>query len=97
MNCAEITARSAEVLLHYYDNDVGMFLDYVEKYGENRKAGEKFLEENKKKAGVLTTESGLQYKVLTQGTGKVPNPVQNKSAPGSIIPAVKQYGGQDGL
>lgn len=43
-----------------------------EKYGENRKAGEKFLEENKKKAGVLTTESGLQYKVLTQGTGKVP-------------------------
>lgn len=42
------------------------------KYGENRKAGEKFLEENKKKEGVVTTASGLQYKVLTQGTGDVP-------------------------
>ncbi|MBO4462796.1 MAG: FKBP-type peptidyl-prolyl cis-trans isomerase [Prevotella sp.] len=47
-----------------------------EKYGENRKAGEQFLEENKKKDGVQTTESGLQYKVLTQGTGKVPTKEQ---------------------
>ena len=43
-----------------------------EKYGENREAGEKFLEENKKKEGVQTTESGLQYKVLTEGTGEKP-------------------------
>ena len=47
-----------------------------EKFGENRKAGEKFLEENKKKEGVQTTESGLQYKVLTQGTGEVPTKEQ---------------------
>ena len=45
-------------------------------YGENRKAGEKFLEENKKKPGVLVTESGLQYKILTQGTGTVPTAEQ---------------------
>jgi FKBP-type peptidyl-prolyl cis-trans isomerase FklB len=45
-------------------------------FGENRKAGEKFLEENKTKEGVMTTESGLQYKVLTQGTGKVPTAEQ---------------------
>ena len=47
-----------------------------EKYGENRKAGEKFLEENKKKDGVQTTESGLQYKVLTEGTGPKPTAEQ---------------------
>lgn len=34
--------------------------------------GEKFLEENAKKEGVIVTESGLQYKVLTEGTGKSP-------------------------
>lgn len=41
-------------------------------YGANRIAGEKFLEENKTKAGVQTTASGLQYKVITQGNGAVP-------------------------
>lgn len=35
-------------------------------------AGAKFLAENKKKAGVQTTPSGLQYEVLTQGTGIKP-------------------------
>lgn len=34
--------------------------------------GKKFLEENKKKEGVVTTGSGLQYKVLTKGTGEIP-------------------------
>ena len=42
------------------------------KLQENKVAGEKWLEENKTKEGVQTTESGLQYKVLTKGTGKVP-------------------------
>ena len=34
--------------------------------------GKKFLEENKTKEGVMTTESGLQYKILTKGTGEIP-------------------------
>ena len=34
--------------------------------------GEKFLEENGKKEGVITTASGLQYLILTPGTGKIP-------------------------
>jgi FKBP-type peptidyl-prolyl cis-trans isomerase len=34
--------------------------------------GEKFLAENKTKEGVKTTASGLQYKVLKEGTGKSP-------------------------
>ena len=39
---------------------------------KNIEAGEAFLKENGEKEGVITTKSGLQYKVITQGTGKKP-------------------------
>lgn len=42
------------------------------KYADNKAAGEKFLAENKAKEGVKTTESGLQYKVITEGKGEIP-------------------------
>jgi FKBP-type peptidyl-prolyl cis-trans isomerase FklB len=38
----------------------------------NKKAGEEFLAANKAKDGVVTLPSGLQYKILTQGTGPKP-------------------------
>lgn len=38
----------------------------------NKKDGEAFLEENKKKEGVVTLPSGLQYKIIKDGTGKTP-------------------------
>jgi FKBP-type peptidyl-prolyl cis-trans isomerase FklB len=38
----------------------------------NKKAGEAFLAENAKKEGVKTLPSGLQYKVITEGTGPIP-------------------------
>lgn len=38
----------------------------------NKAAGEKFLAENKTKEGVITTASGLQYKVISSGSGKTP-------------------------
>lgn len=41
-------------------------------YGENRRTGEQWLAENKKKEGVITLPSGLQYKILTKGDGPVP-------------------------
>lgn len=41
-------------------------------YGENRRTGEQWLAENKKKEGVITLPSGLQYKILTKGEGPVP-------------------------
>ncbi len=41
-------------------------------YGANKKAGEDFLAENKGKEGVVTTPSGLQYKVLVEGKGEIP-------------------------
>jgi len=39
---------------------------------KNRRGGEAFLAENKKKESVITLPSGLQYKVLKEGTGKSP-------------------------
>lgn len=42
------------------------------KYGEAIAAGKKFLEENKLKEGVVTTESGLQYEVIKMGKGAKP-------------------------
>lgn len=42
------------------------------KYADNKAAGEKFLAENKAKEGVVTTPSGLQYKIITKGTGAIP-------------------------
>lgn len=38
----------------------------------NKKAGDAFLAENKTKEGVVTLPSGLQYKILTEGTGPKP-------------------------
>ncbi len=38
----------------------------------NKKAGDAFLAENKSKPGVVTLPSGLQYKILKEGTGKKP-------------------------
>jgi len=39
---------------------------------KNKKEGEAFLTANKTKEGVKTLASGLQYKVITEGTGKTP-------------------------
>ena len=41
-------------------------------YGKNIDEGEKFLAENKKREGVQETTSGLQYEVITMGTGEKP-------------------------
>ena len=42
------------------------------RYGANRDAGKQFLAENARKDSVITLPSGLQYKVLVKGNGKVP-------------------------
>ena len=41
-------------------------------YGPNKEEGEKFLAANAKKDGVKTLPSGVQYKVLKEGTGAIP-------------------------
>lgn len=58
--------------------DANMFIQgYFQKLMEEKGAvvrveGEKFLEENKKKQGVVTTESGLQYQIIKTGEGAKP-------------------------
>ena len=44
----------------------------MKEFGPNKEAGEKFLAENAKKEGVVTLPSGVQYKVLKEGTGVIP-------------------------
>ncbi len=44
----------------------------AKRYGDVKAEGERFLEENKTKPGIITTESGLQYEVLKMGKGKRP-------------------------
>jgi FKBP-type peptidyl-prolyl cis-trans isomerase len=44
----------------------------VEKANKNKEIGDKFLSENKKKSGIKTTASGLQYKVVMEGKGDSP-------------------------
>jgi FKBP-type peptidyl-prolyl cis-trans isomerase len=41
--------------------------------GDPMEAGKKFLSENASKPGIKTTPSGLQYEVLTEGTGPKPS------------------------
>ena len=47
---------------------------------KNKVEGPKFLEENKKKEGVVTLPSGLQYKVLKEGDGNKPGPTDTVTA-----------------
>ena len=49
-----------------------MQIAYQKRAEQNKKDGEAFLEKNAKKDGVTTLESGLQYEVLTDGTGVTP-------------------------
>lgn len=49
----------------------------AENFGAVKKEGLKFLAANKKRAGVKTTASGLQYEVLTEGTGSKPSAEDN--------------------
>ncbi len=63
----EMSAKDAQILLNEY---------FQKKQEEEAKAniaeGKAFLEENGKREGVVTTKSGLQYEVLTEGTGNSP-------------------------
>ena len=57
----------------YPQDDEGMWDEGMWIEGEiNREAGEAFMAENMARGGVTTTASGLQYEVLTQGSGRRP-------------------------
>ena len=58
-----------------------------QKANAEKEAGVKFLEANKKKPGVITLPSGLQYEIITKGTGPVPKATDTVKANyiGSLI------------
>ncbi|MDX9695345.1 MAG: FKBP-type peptidyl-prolyl cis-trans isomerase [Bacteroidales bacterium] len=56
------------ILINKYIMEIRM-----KSFEKNLEEGKKFLEENKKREGVITTESGLQYEIITEGTGKSPS------------------------
>ena len=60
-------SRTANSLVMTYFNK-----EKQRKADNNLEEAVAFLEENKSKEGVVTTESGLQYKVITQGDGPMP-------------------------
>lgn len=63
----EMTSESASTFIQsYFQNQ---FMKAAE---TNKKKGDDFLAANKVKPGILATESGLQYKILTAGTGAKP-------------------------
>ena len=49
----------------------------AEKFKDAKEAGEKYLADNAKKDGVITTPSGLQYMVLKEGNGRKPKATDN--------------------
>ena len=68
----KVTPEEAQVLIQKMMESIkGKAAE--KKYADNKAAGEKFLAENKTKEGVKTTASGLQYKVITEGKGEIPN------------------------
>ncbi|HTI71696.1 MAG TPA: FKBP-type peptidyl-prolyl cis-trans isomerase [Candidatus Limnocylindria bacterium] len=71
---AVISEEDARAVMTAYSNEMRQKAEEKRKLeGEtNKKAGEAFLAENKSKEGVVTTPSGLQYKVLSAGTGEKP-------------------------
>jgi FKBP-type peptidyl-prolyl cis-trans isomerase FklB len=46
--------------------------EQAKQYEPNKLAGEQFLAENKKRTGVITTASGLQYEIMKAGDGPKP-------------------------
>lgn len=69
-----LAGKETEVTPQEADSTIQMALYSVmnKKAAEEAAKGEAFLAENGKKAGITTTASGLQYEVLTQGSGVKP-------------------------
>ncbi|MDA8077638.1 MAG: FKBP-type peptidyl-prolyl cis-trans isomerase [Nitrospiraceae bacterium] len=65
--------ETKEVIMAFRQDMLAKQAEQRKKLGEkNKKDGEAFLAENKKKEGVKTLPSGLQYKVISEGAGKMP-------------------------
>jgi FKBP-type peptidyl-prolyl cis-trans isomerase FklB len=70
-----LTDEEAKAAMIVFQNDLRKKQEErMQQVGEtNRKAGEAFLADNKTKEGVVSLPSGLQYRVLKEGTGPKPS------------------------
>ena len=65
--------ESQELLMSYYTHLRKKFAEDQEKLKEkNMEAGKAFMEQNKKKPGVVEDSSGLQYRIIQEGSGPSP-------------------------
>src|SRR3990172_6918812 len=71
-----LTAQeSRDTIIAFQKEMMAKQTERMKELGEkNKKEGETFLAENKIKEGVITRPSGLQYKVIKEGTGDMPKP-----------------------
>ena len=69
-----VEGNDLKVALQDANRNVQTYMQQAQQRAQaaNAEKGKKFLEDNKSKEGVKVTDSGLQYKVLTEGTGKMP-------------------------
>lgn len=68
----DINACQAVVNTFMMKNQEKAMAEEAKKYEPNRLAGENFLAENKKRNGIVTTASGLQYEIIKAGDGPKP-------------------------
>lgn len=69
-----LSGGKTEITVVEAQNAINEFFNKLteEKYGKTKENGIAFLEENKKREGVVTLPSGLQYEIINAGLGKKP-------------------------
>ena len=69
-----LSGKQTEITVVEAQNAINDFFNKLteEKYGKTKENGIAFLEENKKREGVVTLPSGLQYEIINAGLGKKP-------------------------
>ncbi|MFN0159208.1 MAG: FKBP-type peptidyl-prolyl cis-trans isomerase [Bacteroidota bacterium] len=87
-----LPSESEKCLMEYQQELTTKRMENIRKQGEaSLKKGMEWLAENKKKEGVIETASGLQYKVLSKGSGPKPTVQQTVRAhyKGTLIDGTK--------
>ena len=71
----KVQHRDAQQIVQEYfqKKEAALSAQRAEQGKAHKEAGEKYLAENAKKAGVVTLPSGLQYQVLREGNGRKPS------------------------
>ena len=76
-NEPQISMKEMQDILTQYKETVAK--QQSDAIAKNQKAGDAFLAENKKNAGVVESSTGLQYKIIKEGSGKKPSAESNVS------------------